>query len=68
MANLERYTETTRKLAAQRQIGAALVHLHKGDLECAISLAAAAEGTLPPTEEPHIFQILRITLVAPLIA
>jgi hypothetical protein len=28
-------------------------------LECAITLAAAAEGLLPDTDEPHIFRYLR---------
>jgi hypothetical protein len=36
-----------------RQIHAAIEHLHRGDFECAITLAAAGEGMLPPTDEPH---------------
>jgi hypothetical protein len=59
MPNLDLYAQTTRKLAAQRQIDAAIAHLHKAELECAITLAAAAEGMLPDTEEPHIFGYLR---------
>jgi hypothetical protein len=50
---------TNKKLAAQRQIDAAIDHLHKMELECAISLAAAAEGMLPDTEKPYIFAYLR---------
>jgi hypothetical protein len=53
------YIETTKKLAAHRQIHAAIAHLYKSELECAITLAAAAEGLLPDTEEPHIFAYLR---------
>jgi hypothetical protein len=43
MPNLDVYKETTKKLAAQRQIGAAIAHLHKAELECAVTLATAAE-------------------------
>jgi hypothetical protein len=28
-------------------------------MECAITLAAAAEGVMPPTEEPHLFTVLK---------
>jgi hypothetical protein len=35
-----------------RQIHAAIEHLHRGDCECAITLAAAGEGMLPPTDKP----------------
>jgi hypothetical protein len=59
MPNLDFHTATTRKLAAQRQIDAAISHLYKSELECAITLAAAAEGLLPYTEEPHVFRSLR---------
>ena len=51
--------ETTKQLAARRQITAAIEHLHKREYECAITLAAAAEGLLPPTDEPHIFSDLK---------
>ena len=51
--------ETTKQLAALRQITAAIEHLHKREYECAITLAAAAEGLLPPTDEPHIFSDLK---------
>jgi hypothetical protein len=42
--------ETTKRLAAHRQIDAALGHLHKSELEAAIALATAAEGLLPDAE------------------
>lgn len=42
--------ETTKRLAAQREITAALGHLHKSELEAAIALATAAEGLLPDAE------------------
>src|SRR6185437_15755080 len=51
--------ETTRKLAAQRQIDAAIDHIKRLELECAITLAAAAETTLPDTANPHFLELLR---------
>jgi hypothetical protein len=39
-----------------RQIHCAIEHLHRGDYECAITLAGAAEGMLPDTDEPHFRQ------------
>ncbi|MCC8948205.1 hypothetical protein H8A97_24620 [Bradyrhizobium sp. Arg62] len=45
--------ETTTKLASMRQLHAAIEHHGKQNWECAITLAAAAEGMLPPTDEPH---------------
>lgn len=51
--------ETTKRLAAQRQILAAVNHLHKSELESAITLATAAEGLLPGTESRQIFAYLR---------
>ena len=39
-----------------RQIHAAIDHLHRGDFECAITLAAAGEGMLPETDVPHFRQ------------
>jgi hypothetical protein len=59
MPNLDPHIETTKKLAAQRQIDAAIVHLHKAELECALTLAAAAEGLLPSTNEPHVLAYLQ---------
>jgi hypothetical protein len=39
-----------------RQIHCAIEHLHRGDYECAITLAGAAEGMLPDTWKPHFRQ------------
>lgn len=36
-----------------RQIHAAIEHINRGDFECAITLAGAAEGMLPDTNQPH---------------
>ena len=46
-----------------RQIHAAIEHLQRGDLECAMTLAAAGEGMLPPTDEPHFSELARMTEV-----
>jgi hypothetical protein len=51
--------ETTKRLAAQRQMDAAVNHLHKSELESAITLATAAEGLLPDTESRQSFAYLR---------
>ena len=53
------HIETTKRLAAQRQIDAAVNHLHKSELECAIALATGAEGLLPETGSRQIFAYLR---------
>ena len=50
MAFSDAHIETTKRLAAQRQIDAALGHLHKSELEAAMALATAAEGLLPDAE------------------
>ena len=50
--------ETSKKLSALRQINAAIEHFHKGDFECAITLAAAAEGLLPEGKSPSLFREL----------
>jgi arginyl-tRNA synthetase len=39
-----------------RQIHAAIDHLYNGDFECAMTLAAAGEGILLDTDEPHFRQ------------
>lgn len=51
--------ETTKKESSHRQIQAAIAHFHQGELDCAITLAAAAEGILPATEDPNIFKAIR---------
>ena len=53
------WPETTRQLAALYQITAAIEHFDKGDLECAITLASAAEGVLPDANDGALFQTLR---------
>ncbi len=45
--------DTHIRLASMRQIHCAIEHLHRGDYECAITLAGAAEGILPDTWKPH---------------
>jgi hypothetical protein len=55
----ERCIVTTKQAAALVQINASIEHFQKGEYECAITLAAAAEGMLPPTEDPHLFTLLK---------
>jgi hypothetical protein len=50
------HIDTTIQLASMRRINVAIEHLHEGHFECAITLAAAAEGMLPDTDEPHFRQ------------
>ena len=59
MAFSDLHIETTKRLAAQRQIDAAVSHLLKSELECAITLANGAEGLLPETESRQILAYLR---------
>ncbi|MGD0317030.1 MAG: hypothetical protein ABSB37_14000 [Xanthobacteraceae bacterium] len=49
---------TSKKLSALRQINAAIEHFHNGEFECAITLAAAAEGLLPDGQSPSLFREL----------
>lgn len=58
------YIETSKQLAALEQIHAAIWHCRNETFECAITLAAAAEGLLPETPEPHLFQLLKNSPVA----
>src|SRR5882757_2766381 len=51
------HVDTCIRYASMRQIHAAIEHLHRGDFECAITLAAAGEGMLPPTEEPYFREL-----------
>jgi hypothetical protein len=48
--------DTTTRVASMRQIHAAIWHFERQDYECAITLAAAAEGMLPATEKPYFHQ------------
>jgi hypothetical protein len=47
--------ETSIRVASMRQIHAAIDHLHRGDFECAMTLATAGEGMLPAIENPDLF-------------
>jgi len=51
-----RYVELTRRQAALRQIDAAIKHVYDGEPDLAITLAAAAEGIMPPTDQPHVWK------------
>ncbi|WP_316204718.1 hypothetical protein [Bradyrhizobium sp. SZCCHNS3004] len=51
--------ETNVRYASMRQIHAAIEHHRCQDWECAITLAAAAEGMLPATDEPHFRQKIK---------
>jgi hypothetical protein len=63
MANPESI-ETIIRLASMRQINAAIDYLHRGDFECAITLAGAGEGMLPQTDNPHFLQKVRALAAA----
>lgn len=55
-----RVVQTSKRLAAERQIHAAIVHFQAGDFECAITLCSAAEGQMPEPNEPvHFHGILK---------
>lgn len=52
--------QTSRRLAAERQIHAAIAHFRAGDFECAITLCSAAENQMPkPSEPTHLHGILQ---------
>ncbi len=56
----QRKIRTNKRLAAERQIHAAIEHYSAGDFECVISLCSAAEGlTREPGEPTHLFRILK---------
>jgi len=55
-----RVIQTSKQLAAQRQIHAAITHFRNSEFECAITLCSAAEGQMPePSEATCLFAILR---------
>jgi hypothetical protein len=62
LATGERFTETNKQLAALAQIYAAIWLFQQNELECAVTLAGAAEGVIPPTLEPHMFLVLKNAL------
>lgn len=51
---------TTKKLASLRQLHAAIEHLRNGDYECAVTLAAAAEGQLAGRGKRDFWQLMKI--------
>ncbi len=51
--------ETTKQKAAMRQACAAIAHFHKGNFECAITLAGAAEGQVPSSDPLYLFKLIR---------
>jgi hypothetical protein len=50
------HIETTRQQTALHQIDAAIDHVYKFELACAITLAGAAETMMPDTDRPHAWQ------------
>jgi hypothetical protein len=48
--------DTHTQLASMRQIHSAIEHLQRGDYECAITLASAAENMLIEPDEPYLRQ------------
>jgi hypothetical protein len=46
--------DTYTKLASMRQIHGAIEHIYRGDYECAITLAYAAEGMLSEPVDPYL--------------
>ncbi len=48
----QRVIQTSKRLAAERQIHAAIAHFHAGDFECAITLCSAAEGQMSEPSQP----------------
>jgi len=57
--------DTNIRLASMRQIHCAIEHLHRGNYECAITLAGAAEGMLPNTDEPTFRQKVKALSKSP---
>ncbi len=57
--------DTHTRLASMRQIHCAIEHLHRGDFECAITLAGAAEGILPETDDAHFRQKVKALSKSP---
>jgi hypothetical protein len=51
--------KTNKQLSAFRQLVAAIEHFHKKDYECAITLAAAAEGQVKEKTTNHLFRLIR---------
>jgi hypothetical protein len=51
--------ETYIRLASMRQIHGAIEHVYRGDYECAITLASAAEGMLLEPDTPYLRQKIK---------
>jgi hypothetical protein len=51
--------ETSKKRSALRQIEAAIKHFHNGELDSAITLAAAGEGQIPESTKEYLFRLLK---------
>ena len=47
------FIDTNIRLAAMREIHAAIDHFRRGDFECAVTLAAAGQAMVPETDESH---------------
>jgi hypothetical protein len=60
MAKDREFKLVTKKQASLRQLHAAIEHLRKGDHECAITLASAAEGQLAGRSEIDFWQVLKL--------
>jgi hypothetical protein len=55
----KRVIQTSKRLATERQIHAAIAHFRAGDFECAITLCSAAEGQMPePNQSTHLLRVL----------
>jgi hypothetical protein len=59
MASKPVTVETTKQLAALRQIKASIIHFHKREYEAAITLAGAAEGQIPEPTMTYLFRLLK---------
>jgi hypothetical protein len=55
--------ETSCHYASMRQIHAAIEHWQRGDFECAMTLAGAAEGMLPDIDERHFRKLQNSTRI-----
>ena len=58
-----RVIKTSKRLAAERQIHAAIAHFRAGDFECAITLCSAAEGQIPEPADLNYFLFARLKQV-----
>jgi hypothetical protein len=54
------HVKTSKQLSALRQVRAAIEHFHKGEFECAMTLAAAGEGQLSDKGIKFFWRILKL--------